>query len=271
MSVGNINIHCPWEDNSPEPLLDICGKYVIGHPETFCIMHQHSGLWFLRPGTALPTELCEKLISLWQDKDPEALDDRFINIFRDLTNTRLKRVNLRNSSVSDDGLSVLLTHNLIELDISNCSKLSERTLDNINKYCDNLMTLVIGKTKDILPSSVLSWSQAELSNDSENSPIKEGKQRDYILRTPNLRKLVVRELIQPKHHEYFVMLLQPLTRLTHLDLSGCFFLHDIKYILPMKNLVSINLHNVQRIQDAIPVLSEIKTLKSVKKKNWYII
>ncbi|XP_050688966.1 protein zer-1 homolog [Eriocheir sinensis] len=261
MSVGNINIHCPWEDNSPEPLLDICGKYVIGHPETFCVKHQYSGLWFLRPGTALPTELCEKLISLWQDKDPEALDDRFINIFRDLTNTRLKRVNLRNSSVSDDGLSVLLAHNLIELDISNCSKLSERTLDNINKYCDSLMTLVIGKTKDILPSSVLSWSHAESSNDFENSPIKEGKQRDYILRTPNLRKLVVRELIQPKHHEYFVMLLQPLTRLTHLDLSGCFFLHDIKYILPMKNLVSINLHNAQRIQDAIPVLSEIKTLK----------
>lgn len=261
--MGSISIYCPWEENSPEPLLDICGKYVIAHPETFCVMHQYSGLWFLRPGIALPTELCEKLISLWQDKDPEALDYRFINIFRDLANTRLKRVTLRNSKVSDDGLSVLLAHNLIELDISNCCELSERTLENINKYGDSLLTLVIGKTNNILPSSVPAWAQTELSNDSENSPVKEGKQRDYILRTPNLRKLVVRELIQPKHHEYFVLLLQPLTKLTHLDLSGCFFLHDIKYILPMKNLVSINLHSAQRIQDAIPVLSEIKTLKSV--------
>ncbi|MPC27462.1 protein zer-1 homolog [Portunus trituberculatus] len=261
MSLGSISINCPWEDNSPEPLLDICGKYVIAHPETFCVLHQLSGLWFLRPGTALPTELCERLISLWQDINTEALDDRFINIFRDLANTRLKRVTLRNSSVSDDGLGVLLSHNLIELDISNCSKLSERTLNNINKYGDSLLTLVIGKTKDILPSSVSAGAQLEPSTGKDGSPVSELRKREYILRTPNLRKLVVRELIQPKDDGYFVMLLQPLTKLTHLDLSGCFFLHDIKYLLPMKNLVSINLHCAQRIQDTIPVLSEIKTLK----------
>lgn len=263
MSVGSISINCPWEDNSPEPLLDICGKYVIAHPETFCVLHQLSGLWFLRPGTALPTELCERLISLWQDINTEALDDRFINIFRDLANTRLKRITLRNSSVSDDGLGVLLSHNLIELDISNCSKLSERTLDNINKYGDSLLTLVIGKTKDILPSSVSAGAQLESGTGKDGSPVSEVRKREYILRTPNLRKLVVRELIQPKDDGYFVVLLQPLTKLTHLDLSGCFFLHDIKYLLPMKNLVSVNLHCAQRIQDAIPVLSEIKTLKSV--------
>ncbi|KAG0730508.1 Protein zer-1 [Chionoecetes opilio] len=257
MSLGSMNTYCPWEDNSPEPLLDICGKYVIAHPETFCVKHQLSGLWFLRPGSALPTELCERLIGLWQDLDPEKLDDRFINIFRDLSNTRLKRINLRSSSVSDDGLSVLLSHNLIELDISNCRKLSERTLANINKKGGNLLTLVIGKTNDILPSTV----SLESSSDKEDSPASEAKQKDYILRTPNLRKLVVRDLIQPRYDGYFVVLLKPLTRLTHLDLSGCFYLHDIKYLRPMKHLVSINLHSAQRVQDAIPVLSEIKTLK----------
>ena len=124
---------------------------------------------------------------------------------------------------------------------------------------------MIGKTKDILPSSVSVGTQLESSAGADGSPESEAKQREYILRTPNLRKLVVRELVQPKYDGYFVLLLQPLTKLTHLDLSGCFFLHDIKYLLPMKNLVSINLHSAQRIQDAIPVLSEIKTLKSVLK------
>nr|XP_045589985.1 protein zer-1 homolog [Procambarus clarkii] len=261
MTMGTINIFCPWEDSCPEPLLDTCGKFVITHPETFCVLHQETGLWYLRPGVALPTEICEKLISLWQDRDPELLDDKFINIFRDLTNTRLKRITLRNSGVSDDGLNLLLSHNLVELDISNCSKLTERTLENINRIGDSLTALVIGKTKEILPDSVFSISQPESSDSSDSSPVSEIKQRGYILRTPNLKKLVVRELYHPKEPEYFALLLKPLTKLTHLDLSGCFFLHDVSYILPMKYLVSINLHSVQRIQDAIPAISEMKTIK----------
>ncbi|XP_042228378.1 protein zer-1 homolog isoform X2 [Homarus americanus] len=263
MTMGTINIYCPWEDSAPEPLLDICGKFVITHPETFCVQHHETGVWRLRPGVALPTEICEKLISLWQDRDPELLDDKFINIFKDLTNTRLKRITLRNSGVSDDGLNLLLSHHLVELDISNCSKLTERTLENINRVGDSLTALVIGKTKDILPDSVFSPSQPESSDSSDSSPVSEIKQRGFILRTPKLKKLVVRELIQPKETEYFALLLKPLTKLTHLDLSGCFFLRDVTYILPMKYLVSINLHSVQRIQEVIPAISEVKTLKFV--------
>ncbi|XP_071548174.1 protein zer-1 homolog isoform X2 [Panulirus ornatus] len=261
MTMGTVNIYCPWEDSSPEPLLDICGKYVIAHPETFCVLHQETGLWCLRPGVALPRELCEKLISFWQDGDPEGLDDKFINIFGDLINTRLKRVTLRNSGISDDGLNLLLSHQLVELDISNCSKLSERTLENINRIGDSLTTLIIGKTKDIMPNLLFTTSQTESSDSSDSSPVSEIKQRGYILRTPNLRKLVVRELYQPKEPDYFALLLKSLTKLTHLDLSGCFFLHDVRYILLMKYLVSLNLHSVQRIQDTVPALYEMKTLK----------
>lgn len=262
MSIGMEHIHCPWEDNSPYPLLDICCRYLISHPDTFCDQHRLSGLWFLRPAVALPTELCEKLINLWQDKDPAALDDRFINIFRDLSCTRLKRVNVRNTSVSDDGLRVLLSHNLVELDISNCRKLTERTLDNINKFGDNLTTLVIGKTKDILLESLVTDTHTNSSETSDPSALSQIKDRGHILRTPNLRKLVVRELIQPNESEYFGLLLQPLTRLTHLDLAGCMFL-QAKHLLPLKQLISLNLHSVQRMQEALPLLSELKNLKSV--------
>lgn len=256
--MGTTNIYCPWEDSSPESLLDLCGKYVISHPETFCVLHPESGLWCLRPGLALPMEICEKLITLWQDGDPKGLDDKFINIFKDLACTRLKRITLRNSSVSDHGLNLLLSHHLVEVDISNCNKLTERTLENINKVGETLTALVIGKTKTVLPDSV---SLPESSDSSDSSPLSEIEQRGYILKTPNLRKLVVRDLYLPMEPQYFALLMKPLSKLTHLDMSGCFFLDELTYILHMKFLVSLNLHSVQRIQDAVPTIMKIKTLK----------
>ncbi|KAK4292197.1 hypothetical protein Pmani_035017 [Petrolisthes manimaculis] len=272
MTSGMEHIHCPWENNSPDTLLDICCKYLISHPDTFCDEHGSGGgggvggqgPWVLRPAVALPTELCEKLINLWQDRDPTALDDRFINIFRDLSCTRLKRVNVRNTLVTDVGLGVLLSHNLVELDISNCKKLSERTLDNINKFGENLTTLVLGKTRDILLESFVTHThtnscEEEVSDPSAPSQIKKDK-KGHILRTPNLRKLVVRDFIQPNESEYFGLLLQPLTRLTHLDLAGCMFL-QARHLLPLKQLISLNLHSVQRMQEALPLLSELKSLK----------
>lgn len=259
--MGTTNVSCPWEDSAPEPLLDLCGKFVIHHPETFCVLNSETGLWGLRSGLALPTEICEKLISLWQERNPEGLDDTFINIFKDGISTRLKRITIRNSSVSDDGLNLLLSHHLVELDISNCNKLTERTLDNINKMGESLIALVIGKTKNVLPDTVFLTSQPDSSDSSDSSPVSEIEQRGYILRTPNLRRLVVRELFLPMEPQYFALLLKPLSKLTHLDLSGCFFLDDITYILNMEYLVSLNLHSVQRIQDAIPSLLKIKTLR----------
>ncbi|KAK7074095.1 Protein zer-1 [Halocaridina rubra] len=257
--MGTTNVVCPWEDSSPEMLLDLCGKFIIHKPETFCVLHPETGVWCLRPGLALPTEICEKLISLWQEKDPEGLDDKFINIFRDVICTRLKRVTLRNSSVSDDGLNLLLSHHLVELDVSNCNRLTKRTLDNINRYGDSLTALVIGKTKNILPDSVFKESLLDSSDSSDSSPLSEIEQRGYILQTPSLRRLIVRELdMEPL---YYSLLLKPLSKLTHLDLAGCLSLDNIAYILDMKHLVSLNLYSVRNIQDALPSIMKIKTLK----------
>lgn len=262
-NMGAISINCPWDDSSPEPLLDACGKYVIQHPETFCELQPETGLWCLRSGLALPMEICEKLISLWQEMDPQGLDDKFINIFKDVILTRLKRVTLRNSSISDDGLNHLLSHHLLELDVSNCSKLTKRTLKNINRegVGECLTSLVIGKTRNILPDTVFSNPLPDSSDSSDSSPVSEIEQRGYILRTPNLRRLIVQELYIPMEPQYFALLLKPLSKLTHLDLSGCFFLNDVKYILEMKCLVSLILHSVQRIQDTVPTIMMMKTLR----------
>ena len=45
-------------------------------------------------------------------------------------------------------------------------------------------------------------------------------ERGYILNAPNLQRLVIHDLSVNLGPNYFELLLRPLTRLTHLDLSG---------------------------------------------------
>ncbi|XP_076034318.1 protein zer-1 homolog [Oratosquilla oratoria] len=268
--MGHPNEQYPWDDSCPEPLLDICSRYVILHPHTFCYFDE--GKWNLRTGLALPTEICEKLINIWQDYNPGALDDSFVNIFRDLASTRIKRVNVRNSSISDDGMELLLSHSLMELDISNCATITNRTLDNLNRYGENLTALVIANTKNMPTDSLhLLLPPPPLPPPAPQNKSKEGmsrtevgnefEKRGYILKTPNLKRLVVRELYMPMELQYFSLLLKPLTKLTHLDLSGCYSLDDLSYILHLGHLISLKLHNVQRIQDTISTICKLKTLR----------
>lgn len=255
--MGAPQIYCPWEENAPEPLLDLSGKYVIRNPESFCVLNHENGMWSLRPGVALPTEICEKLLNLWQDSDPELLNDKFLNIFSDIQCTRLKRVTLRSSSVTDAGIKSLLTHNLVELDISNCKYLTKRTLECINENCDSLNTLVIGKTKDILPLPPI----LESDDISEEALISEMDSKGPILKMTNLRRFVVRELNLPTMPSYFNILLKPLTLITHVDLSGCGFLDNFSCLHHMNQLVSLNLHSVQRVQDAIGTICKMTNLR----------
>ena len=244
-------LNFPWEENSPEPLIDLCARQVVCHPYTFCVYFEPTG-WKLKSDVALPSEICEKLISIWQDLDPSRLDDNFIEIFEDLSVTRLKRANLKGSNVSDWSIEVLLKHELVELDITSCDKLNKQTVEYINQRGAKLLSLILGQSQNIFP--VLESSSMK---DGSCPIVKQG----YILNTPNLRRLVVRDLYYPMEPHFFALLLKPLHKLTHLDLSGCCFLNEMYYMQHLNYLVYLNLHAVQRIQDAINVILGLKTLR----------
>ena len=186
--MGMNNPPSPWGENAPEPLLDLCARHIACNPLTFCDHTSEPDYWFwtLKPNIVLPSEICEKLICIWQDIGSQKLDNRFIEIFRDLNSTRLKRAMLKGSNVTDDGVKLLLNHNLVELDISVCQNLTENTLEYINDKGGNLLSLVVGQKTDIFPD-------LKDCDDKENI-IAVMEEQGYVLKTPFLRRLVIRDL-----------------------------------------------------------------------------
>ncbi|KAF4526612.1 hypothetical protein B566_EDAN006428 [Ephemera danica] len=240
---------------APEPLLDLCYKYVVHHLETICTIDPFTKDYKLQDGLTLPSEICERILQVHQQLG-NCIDDRFINIFENYQATPLKRVRLRNSSITDDGLCTLLNHNLVELDLSYCENLTEGSLVHINEVGDYLLSLSIGGFVQVLPDSL--YPEKSPPDESVISPY---ERRGYILRTPNLRRLAVRALYVPGEKAYFPLLLRPLKNLTHLDLSSCEDLGALDYLTEVTNLISLVLYNVHRIQDMLPAICKLKTLR----------
>lgn len=251
-----------WQDNSPDTLVDICARYCVEHLETFCDK-SGSGKFLLRNGISIPNEICEKMLEVFQTENTlHYLDDNFVNIFRDTERTRLKRVNVHRSQITDIGLSVLMKHNIIELDISDCVLLGSCSLLAINNNGGSLLSLNIGNSTEILPMSLFS-DGFDSSMDIKDFGVIFSKyhQNGYLLKTPNLRKLAIRNFKAPDEQVYYPLLLKPLTRLSHLDLSGCHHLGSLSCILSLKNLVSLVLYNVFGLQEVLPNICYLKALR----------
>ncbi|XP_023710410.1 protein zer-1 homolog isoform X3 [Cryptotermes secundus] len=244
------------KDSAPETLLELCLKYVVGHLDTICSIDPFTKNYRLKDGLALPVEICEKILHVYQ-QGGHVLDDRFVNIFQNPQTARLQRVHLRNSSITDDGLCTLLNQKLIELVIDNCSNITESSLVHINDCGNSLLSLIIGSSVRLLPSTL---------QDSAYH------RRGYILQTPNLRRLAVRHFIVKGEKMYFPLLLRPLRNLTYLDLSECVDLGDLSYLCELKNLISLILYNVQWLQGAVGSLCKLVNLRhldisQLKEKN----
>jgi len=244
-----------WEVNSPDSLLDLAARFCISHLDTFMV--------YSKRGTEelhLPTEIGEKLFQVAQEEGLD-LDDKFTHIFRNLT--RICRVSVRESSISDRGIKHLLRHRLRELDIHNCAGLTGKTLSNINSYSDNLLSLCVGNSVQILPDYL--QPQGTFS-DSECEDGRDGniyEKQGFIIKAPKLKKLCVRDLFINRGRLYFDLLLKPLPDLTHLDLSGAFHnqgMENFAWLSNLQKLVSLILHNVQDVEDSLKTLCQLKKL-----------
>ena len=85
-----------------------------------------------------------------------------------------------------------------------------QTLHNINKYSDNLQSLHIGNSVQVLPNylqpeGTFSDSDSEVGLDG-NIYEKQG----YVIKCPKLRKLCIRDLFVNRGPLYFDLLLKPL-------------------------------------------------------------
>nr|BDT62728.1 MAG: zer-1-like protein [Metapenaeus ensis nimavirus] len=129
-------------ENSPRPLIRLCGTYLVSNMESFCVQEQGTDLWRLAPGVKLPQEICEYLILCWNTVCDKFPNNKFLSIFRDTAKTNLRVVILRGIPLTDENLTILLNHNIEELHLINCWTLTKTGLENIEKH-KSLRVLVI--------------------------------------------------------------------------------------------------------------------------------
>ena len=226
-----------WVDNTPDRLTEICVRYCASHPNTYSELEHSTSQRQLREH--LPREICERLLHARLPGNP-CIDDTVLHTFCQVADNRyppphLRKINLRDSNVTDSGLTKLLQmHQVTDLNIDKCKKLTCASLAAINLYDRHLKTLHIGNSQ-ILPSKPPQSSNAHL----KGLPVFYGA----ILQTSELRVLVLREHC-PEVEKYYDSLLFPLRQLAYLDLSGCQCLGDMSYLLHMKSLTGLVLYNV---------------------------
>nr|CAD7450357.1 unnamed protein product [Timema bartmani] len=137
-------------------------------------------------------------------------------------------------------------------------KCSKKSLQNINDRGDSIASLILGLSVNIFPDTLMSGIPCA---QAINENICAYHKRGYILRTPNIRRLAIRNLFVEGKNLYFPVLVRPLHKLTHLDLSGCFNLGDLSYLCELPNLTSLVLHNVVGLQNALASLCNQKNLR----------
>ncbi|KAL1501347.1 hypothetical protein ABEB36_006682 [Hypothenemus hampei] len=235
---------CFCNCSEPKKLLDLCFDYINKNLETICEYTGYSGYLQLKPGISLPVEICEKLLAI-RSKSLHGVESNFINIFKDTNNTRLKRVRLRKNKILDHDLEVLLSHQLVELELTQSKELTHNCLRHITNYGMSLQSLSIDQDVDLFPQhifdDVASWKT------------------NYILNVPNLQKFTLRGC-KGLMGEFFSLLLNPMVHLTHLDLSNCGSLDNFSYTEHLVNLRSLILYNVYNIDQMVGAICKLNTL-----------
>lgn len=171
----------------------------------------------------------------------EDINDLFMHIFRDKHRTPLKYVSLRNCTITDEGMSLLLKHNLVSLSMWYCDSVTTESWKTLIDNGSNLKVLELGRYVDIL----------KYSEPNEKTPI------DFQLNLPNLRKLIINAVVlQP------TLQFAHLKHLSYLDLTACIFAEfSLEALVDLPNLSALILFNVWPLEPELPAICKLKKLK----------
>lgn len=226
-------------DCSPDTLFNICMDYIVVNLNTITKLDTTSRWRKLKDDVILPAEICERFLQAYQKTN--RVNDNIANLFRDRHRTRLEKVKLRTARITDEGLKCLMEHNPYEVELFQCEYLAQGSLDIINSNSKNLVSLKFGPLTSII------------SHDENLF-----RQRGYIIDAPNLRLLTIHCRGLPM---FPLLLLKPLSNLTHLDLSECSSLGSIWALSELKNLKSLILYSVHWSKDIIDWITTLGNLR----------
>lgn len=105
----------------------------------------------IHDGIVLPSEICDYLLQTMVNVGLD-IDDNVAKAFSDPRRSKLRRLEIRDSKITNDGFSMIAHHNLRELRLCNCENLTDDILTDLNNHSDNLVELSIEPASRTLPT-----------------------------------------------------------------------------------------------------------------------
>lgn len=147
---------------------------------------------------------------------------------------------LRNSSISDEGMELLLRHKLVSLSLWYCDKITNASWAYLNESGSELRNLELGKFVDLLKNR----------EPNEKTPI------DFHMNLPKLKRLVLNGVALQSSISF-----SDLKELTYLDLTACLFADfSLNSLVNVPHLKTLILFNVWPLEREIPTICQLKQL-----------
>ncbi|KAK6480972.1 protein zer-1-like protein [Huso huso] len=247
--------------DSPDSLMTLSIEYCLRNLEgTLCYLLDNETLR-LHPDVFLPSEICDKLVNAYMelvhaDHNFE-LHQSFFLLFSDPRSTRLTRVQLREDTVLDQDLEAIGSQDLIELHLTNCEKLTSKSLQTLGSFRHTLVSLSLFGCSNL-------FYEEENPGGYENddrlvNPSRQVLVKDFTFQGfSRLRLLNLGRLAEGVDVE---TLLRPLSSLTSLDLSGI-KLCKATFLTQWKDrLSSLVLYNMDLSEEHIQTIAELIQLR----------
>uniref|UniRef100_A0A803Y588 Protein zer-1 homolog n=1 Tax=Meleagris gallopavo TaxID=9103 RepID=A0A803Y588_MELGA len=245
--------------DSPESLMTLCTDFCLRNLEgTLCYLLDNETLR-LHPDIFLPSEICDKLVNEYVElvKTDSIFEphESFFTLFSDPRSTRLARIHLREQIVQDQDLEAIRKQDLVELYLTNCEKLTAKSLQTLVSFSHTLISLSLFGCCNIFYEEE---NPGGCEDDCLVNPTRQVLVKDFTFEGfSRLRFLNLGRLIEGVNVE---TLLRPLTSLAALDLSGI-QLNDVGFLTQWKDsLVSLVLYNMDLSEEHIQVIAQLHKL-----------
>ncbi|XP_026568048.1 protein zer-1 homolog isoform X1 [Pseudonaja textilis] len=244
--------------DSPESLMTLCIDYCLHNLEgTLCYLLDNES-FRLQTDIFLPSEICDRLVNDYVDLvNADTLfehNENFFSLFSDPRSTRLARIHLRDDIVQDQDLEAIRKQDLVELFLTNCEKLTAKSLQTLGSFSPTLVSLsLFGCTNFFYEEENPGGCEDDFN------PTRQVLVKDFTFEGfRRLRFLNLGRLIEGINVE---SLLRPLVSLAALDLSWI-QLNDIHFLTQWKDsLASLVLYNMDLCEEHIQVIAQLRKLR----------
>uniref|UniRef100_A0A4X2L607 Zyg-11 related cell cycle regulator n=1 Tax=Vombatus ursinus TaxID=29139 RepID=A0A4X2L607_VOMUR len=246
--------------DSPESLMALCTDFCLRNLEGTLGYLLDNETLRLHPDVFLPSEICDRLVNEYVELvnadcnfEPH---ESFFSLFSDPRSTRLTRIHLREDLVQDQDLEAIRKQDLVELYLTNCEKLTAKSLQTLGSFSPTLVSLSLFGCRNIFYEEE---NPGGCEDECVVNPTCQVLVKDFTFEGfSRLRFLNLGRMTEGIPVE---CLLRPLRSLAALDLSGI-QTSDVAFLTQWKDsLVSLVLYNMDLSDEHIRVIVQLHKLR----------